>query len=44
VAVKNMNPMEEEVPLRIQDERSGREAYHGNVVLDLDYWLAMPKK
>ena len=44
VAVKNMNPMEEEIPLRVRDERSGREAYHGNVVLDLDYWLAMPKR
>lgn len=44
VAVKNMNPMEEEVPLRIKDERSGREAYHGNVVLDLDYWLLMPRR
>jgi 2-methylfumaryl-CoA hydratase len=43
VAVKNMNPIEEEIPLRIRDERSGREGYHGNVVLDLDYWLAMPK-
>ncbi len=44
VAVKNMNPMGEEVPLRIRDERTGREAYHGSVVLDLDYWLAMPKR
>ena len=44
VAVKNMNPMEEEVPLRIRDERTGREAYHGSVVLDLDYWLAMPRR
>lgn len=43
VAVKNMNPMEEEIPLRIRDERTGREGYHANVVLDLDYWLAMPK-
>jgi len=44
VAVKNLNPLEEEVPLRIRDEQSGREAYHGNVVLDLDYWLAIPKR
>ena len=44
VAVKNLNPMEEELPLRIRDERTGREAYHANVVLDLDYWLAMPRR
>lgn len=44
VAVKNLDPMEGEIPLRIRDERSGREAYHANVVLDLDYWLAMPKR
>lgn len=42
VAVKNLNPMDEEIPLRI--ERNGRAAYHGNVVLDLDYWLAMPMR
>lgn len=40
VAVKNLNPMDEEIALRV--ERNGRETYHGNVVLDLDYWLAMP--
>lgn len=44
VAVKNMNPMDEEIPLRVTDERSGRESYNANVVLDLDYWLAMPKR
>jgi 2-methylfumaryl-CoA hydratase len=44
VAVKNINPMDDEIPLRIRDERTGREAYHANVVLDLDYWLAMPRK
>jgi 2-methylfumaryl-CoA hydratase len=44
VAVKNLNPMDDEIPLRVRDEGSGREAYHGNVVLDLDYWLAMPRR
>lgn len=44
VAVKNMNPMDEELPLRLRDERTGREGYHGSVVLDLDYWLAMPAR
>jgi 2-methylfumaryl-CoA hydratase len=44
VAVKNINPLDGEIPLRIRDADSGREAYHANVVLDLDYWLAMPKR
>ena len=44
VAVKNLNPMDDEIPLRLRDERSGRESYHGSVVLDLDYWLAMPRR
>ena len=44
VTIKNLNPMDEEIPLRLRDERSGREAYHGNIVLDLDYWLLIPKR
>lgn len=43
VAVKNVDPCRTEVPLRVQDER-GRQVYHPNVVLDLDYWLLMPKR
>lgn len=44
VAVKNINPIEEEIPYRLRDEKSGREGYHGSVVLDLDYWLAMASR
>jgi 2-methylfumaryl-CoA hydratase len=44
VGVKNLDPNEEEVPLRVKDADSGREGYHPNVVLDLDYTVLMPKK
>ncbi|HZQ35302.1 MAG TPA: hypothetical protein VFD32_05180, partial [Dehalococcoidia bacterium] len=44
VAVKNANPAVEDVPLRVTDEKSGRESYHPAVVLDLDYWLTMPRR
>lgn len=43
VAVKNVDPSSGEVPLRVTDER-GREAYNPAVVLDLDYWLSMPRR
>ena len=43
VGVKNVDPRRADVPLRVQDER-GREVYHSSVVLDLDYWLLMPKR
>ena len=36
VGVKNVDPREEDVPLRVKGE-DGREGYHPNVVLDLDY-------
>jgi 2-methylfumaryl-CoA hydratase len=44
VAVKNADPAQEDVPLRVRDEASGRESYNPAVVLDLDYWLLMPKR
>jgi 2-methylfumaryl-CoA hydratase len=44
VAVKNVNPAVEDVPLRLTDTQSGRETYHPAVVLDLDYWLTMPRR
>ncbi len=44
VAVKNVDPLADEVPLRIRDERTGRETYDPRVVLDLDYWTLMPKR
>jgi 2-methylfumaryl-CoA hydratase len=44
VAVKNVDPLAEDVSLHVQDERSGRETYDPRVVLDLDYWVLMPKR
>jgi 2-methylfumaryl-CoA hydratase len=44
VGVKNVDPSEEDVPLRVKDEESGREGYHPNVVLDLDYTVLMPRR
>jgi 2-methylfumaryl-CoA hydratase len=42
VAVKNADPATEDQPFKVTDE-SGRERYHPNVVLDLDYTVLMPK-
>ena len=41
VGVKNASPVSEPVPLRV--EKNGKQAYHPNVVLELDYWLLMPR-
>ncbi len=42
VAVKNSDPATEEQPFKVADD-NGRERYHPNVVLDLDYTVLMPK-
>jgi 2-methylfumaryl-CoA hydratase len=39
--VKNADPVKENIPLKV--EKDGKESYHPNVVLDLDYWLLMPR-
>ena len=44
VGVKNLDPNQEPVELKVRDENSGREQYHPNVVLDLDYIVLMPKR
>ncbi len=44
VGLKNLDPNEEDVPLRVQDAENGREQYHPNVVLDLDYTVLIPKR
>lgn len=44
VGVKNVDPAQEDVPLRVTDAESGREAYNANVVLDLDYTVLMPRR
>ncbi len=43
VAAKNADPMTEDQPFRVTDER-GRERYHPNIVLDLDYTVLIPKR
>ncbi len=43
VGVKNSDPWTEEQPFKIEDDR-GRERYHANVVLDLDYTVLVPKR
>ena len=42
VAVKNADPATEEQPFKVAGD-DGRERYHPNVVLDLDYTVLMPK-
>ena len=44
IAVKNQDPQGESLDIKISDEKTGRESYHTNVVLDLDYWLLVPKR
>jgi 2-methylfumaryl-CoA hydratase len=41
-AIKNTDPTKENVPLKLS--KDGSESYHPNVVLDLDYWVLMPRK
>jgi 2-methylfumaryl-CoA hydratase len=41
-AIKNADPTKEPVQLKVG--KDGAESYHPNVVLDLDYWVLMPKK
>jgi 2-methylfumaryl-CoA hydratase len=41
-AIKNADPTKEQIPLKVQ--KDGAESYHPNVVLDLDYWLLIPKR
>ncbi len=43
VALKDLDPNKEPVDLKTRDE-SGREQYHPNVVLDLDYSVLIPKR
>ena len=40
--MKNCDPATEEQPFKERGE-DGRERYHPNVVLDLDYTVLMPK-
>jgi 2-methylfumaryl-CoA hydratase len=42
VGVKNLDLKAEPFPLKV--EKDGKSVYHPNVVLDLDYWVLIPKK
>lgn len=42
VALKNVDLEREDVPLKV--EKDGKQVYHPNVVLDLDYWLLLPAR
>ncbi|MDH5492547.1 MAG: MaoC family dehydratase [Myxococcales bacterium] len=42
VATKDQNPADVEIPLKI--ERDGKSVYHSAILLDLDYWLLMPRR
>lgn len=44
LAVKNQDPEAEPLEIKSVDEKSGRERYHPNVVLDLDHWVLIPKR
>lgn len=43
VAVKNVDPARESVPLEVAGE-GGKKTYHPNVVLDLDHWSLIPRR
>ena len=44
VGVKNLDPNQESIELKTRDEKSGRDQYHENVVLELDYTVLMPRR
>ncbi|MBF0239006.1 MAG: MaoC family dehydratase [SAR324 cluster bacterium] len=43
VGIKNVDPQQKGVELKFTDSETGKETYHPNVVLDLDYYILMPK-
>ena len=44
IVEENLDPGEEPIDLKAKDPESGRESYHPNVVLDLDYTVLIPKR
>jgi hypothetical protein len=42
VGLKDVRPTEAGFPLKVS--REGRDVYHKDVVLDLDYWLLVPRR
>jgi 2-methylfumaryl-CoA hydratase len=44
LGVKNLDPSREPFEIRTKDPETGRERYHSNLVLDLDYTVLMPRR
>jgi 2-methylfumaryl-CoA hydratase len=44
VALKDLDPNKEQIEVKTKDAESGREQYHPNVVLDLDYTVLMVRR
>lgn len=44
VALKNLDPQHDVKAIEIQSEKNGRKVYHENIVLDLDYYVLVPKR
>ena len=42
VGLRDVRPTESEFPLKVS--KDGRDVYHRDVVLDLDYWLLVPRR
>ncbi len=43
-AVKNRNPQEDVRPLRIRDEEKARDVFQPDIVLELDYFVMVPRR
>jgi 2-methylfumaryl-CoA hydratase len=43
IGVKNVDPSERPIEAKVNDPETGRESYHPNVVLDLDYTVLIPR-
>ena len=44
VGVKNLDPNQESIELKTRNTEGGRDQYHENVVLELDYTVLMPRR
>lgn len=44
VGCKNVDPNLEAISLKVRNDKTGRDQYHPNVVLDLDHTVLMPKR
>jgi hypothetical protein len=44
IATKDADPVAAPVEIKIHDNAKDRHVYHRSVVLDLDYWVMMPRR